>query len=306
MKSATVLNYETRPCKFAERRMLLASFARIMGVLKLEYQYIGFGGLSFTDFKLFHRELHINEMYSVEAKYNKLKLEFNKPYSCIDIRHGHSSEQLASIDLTKPSIVWLDYDNTLSMDVFTDLELVLREIPHGSIYLMSCNRELKNGNNPYTNDEFKAIYGHLVPFDIVDNCCADSNSPNTIKRMIEDYCNRIIKERNLIDSKLIFIPLYDIRYAEYRGARMFTYGGIVLNDSWRKESLNIDGFEFISKPYEISIPNLTYREATYLNQILDVTDKENDLIERKILTAFEIEKYKRIYKFLPHFYDVRV
>ena len=57
MKSATVLNYETRPCKFVERRMLLASIARIMGVLKLRYQYIGFGGLSFTDFKLFHKEL---------------------------------------------------------------------------------------------------------------------------------------------------------------------------------------------------------------------------------------------------------
>lgn len=59
MKSPTVLNYEIRPCKFAERRMLLASFARIIGVFKQQYQYVGFGGLSFTDFKLFHRELHI-------------------------------------------------------------------------------------------------------------------------------------------------------------------------------------------------------------------------------------------------------
>lgn len=56
MKSPTVLNYEIRPCKFAERRMLLASFARIIGVFKQQYQYVGFGGLSFTDFKLFHRE----------------------------------------------------------------------------------------------------------------------------------------------------------------------------------------------------------------------------------------------------------
>ena len=105
MKSATVLNYETRPCKFAERRMLLASIARIMGVLKLRYQYIGFGGLSFTDFKLFHKELHIKEMYSIEAKYEQSKLEFNKPYSCINILHGQSSEQLSSIDLSKPSMI---------------------------------------------------------------------------------------------------------------------------------------------------------------------------------------------------------
>ena len=85
MKSPTVLNYEIRPCKFAERRMLLASFARIIGVFKQQYQYVGFGGLSFTDFKLFHRELHINTMYSIEGEYCKPKLEFNKPYSCISI-----------------------------------------------------------------------------------------------------------------------------------------------------------------------------------------------------------------------------
>lgn len=259
MKSATILNYETRPCKFAERRMLLASFARIMGVLKLKYQYIGFGGLSFTDFKLFHKELHIKEMYSIEAKYEPSKLEFNKPYSCINILHGQSSEQLSLIDLSKPSIVWLDYDNTLSMTFFTDIELVLREVPHGSIIIISCNRELKNGNTPYSNNEFKEIYGSLVPYDIIENCCADINSCNTIKRMLEGYCNRIIKERNLVGENLSFIPLYNIKYAEYRGAKMFTYGGIVLNSECDKEELNIDRFDFISTihPYEINIPNLT-------------------------------------------------
>ncbi len=308
MKSATVLNYETRPCKFAERRMLLASIARIMGVLKLKYQYIGLGGLSFTDFKLFHKELHIKEMYSIEAKYELSKLEFNKPYSCIKILHGESSEQLSSIDLSKPSIVWLDYDNTLSMTVFKDIELVLREVPHGSIIIMSCNRELKNGNTPYSNEEFKELYGHLVPYDIIDNCCADINSSNTIKSMVEKFCHSIIRERNLIDNNLTFVPLYNIKYAEYRGAKMFTYGGIVLNTECNKEELNIDGFEFIStiQPYEIDIPNLTYREASYLNQILDIAEREKELVDKKILTSTQIEKYKRIYRFLPHFYDVRL
>lgn len=308
MKSATVLNYETRPCKFAERRMLLASIARIMGVLKLKYQYIGFGGLSFTDFKLFHKELHIKEMYSIEAKYEPNKLEFNKPYSCINILHGQSSDQLSRIDLSKPSIVWLDYDNTLSMTFFTDIELVLREVPHGSIIIISCNRELKNGNTPYTNEEFKEIYGSLVPYDITENCCADVNSSETIKRMLEGYCHRIIKERNSIGDNLSFVPLYNIKYAEYRGARMFTYGGIVLSSECEKDDLNIDGFDFIStiQPYEINIPNLTYREASYLNQILDIEEREKELIDKKILTATEVEKYKRIYRFLPHFYDVRL
>lgn len=102
--------------------------------------------------------------------------------------------------------------------------------------------------------------------------------------------------------------MYNIKYAEHRGAKMFTYGGIVLNTNCNKEDLNIDGFEFIStiQPYEINIPNLTYREASYLNQILDIEEREKDLTDKKILTPTEIEKYKRIYRFFPHFYDVRL
>ena len=99
MKSPTVLNYEVRPCKFVERRMLLSVLSRIIPLFQQEYQYIGFGGLSFTDFKMFHRELHINQMFSIEYGYPKEKLEFNKPYSCIQIHPGRSIDELSKIVL---------------------------------------------------------------------------------------------------------------------------------------------------------------------------------------------------------------
>lgn len=159
-----------------------------------------------------------------------------------------------------------------------------------------------------SSEEFKEIYGSLVPYNIEDNCCADINTCNTIKRMIEGLCHRIIKERNSVGDTLTFHSLYNIKYSEYRGARMFTCGGVVLSNDCDKEGLNIDDFDFIStiQPYEINIPNLTYREASYLNQILDITEREKELVDKKILTSTEIEKYKRIYRFLPHFYDVRL
>ena len=309
MKSPTVLNYEIRPCKFAERRMLLASLTRIIGVLKQQYQYIGFGGLSFTDFKLFHRELHINTMYSIESKYCKSKLEFNKPYSCISVLQGHSSDILSSIDLSKPSIIWLDYDNVLSMDIFTDLELVFHAIPRGSVYIMSCNRQLrKDKETPFSNDEFREIYGNLVPFDIQDNCCTDANSPHTIKRMLDLHCNKILKSRNKLGENLMFKTLYNLKYSEYRGARMFTYGGIVLDKNEQDLNLNLDDLTYISTeyPYEIDIPNLTYKEINYLNQILGIYEKEQELINNGIVSKEEIDKYKMIYKYIPNFYDVRL
>ena len=164
-------------------------------------------------------------MYSIEGEYCKPKLEFNKPYSCISILHGHSSDMLSSIDLSKPSIIWLDYDNVLSMDIFTDLELVLHAIPRGSIYIMSCNRQLRKDKEiPYSNDELRGLYGSLVPFDIPENCCTDANSSYTIKKMIDNHCNKILKDRNKLGENLMYKSLYNIKYSEYRGARMFTCG----------------------------------------------------------------------------------
>ena len=71
-------------------------------------------------------------MFSIEYGYPKEKLEFNKPYSCIQIHPGRSIDELSKIDLTKPSIIWLDYDGCLNSDIFEDLEIIFNRIPHGA------------------------------------------------------------------------------------------------------------------------------------------------------------------------------
>ena len=77
---------------------------------------------------------------------------------------------LPNIDLTIPSLIWLDYDGVLKNYMFEDLEIIFHTIPAGSIFIMSCNRELKKGNyvelqeqiidyndgqNPMSPDEIK-------------------------------------------------------------------------------------------------------------------------------------------------------
>ena len=309
MKSPTALNYEIRPCKFVERRMLLSAFIRILPLFNSNYQYIGFGGLSFTDFKLFHRELHINTMYSIEGGYNESKLEFNKPYSCIKILCGKSLAMLSTIELTQPSIIWLDYDDCLSLDIFNVLEHILMRIPHGSIYLMSCNRQLRKDKTPYSIEELTEIYNNLVPIGLDKDCCSSTKAAETIRRMLEGDCNNVISDRNKTEAtKLKFKTLFNLIYEEYRGARMYTFGGIVLNDSFDEKSLKLSDLDFIgtSEPYEIDIPNLTYREATALNQILYFDEKENYFINNSIIDKDEIVRYKKYYKYLPNFYDVRL
>ena len=169
MNSSKRLNYETRPAKFTERKMLLSSFLRICNLYGGNYQYIGLGGVSFTDFKLFHKELHINEMYSLEGgDFSKEKLQINLPFSFIKIIKERSTIALNKLDLDKKTLVWLDYDDTLKLYMFEDLEILLRKMPVDSVYLMSCNKELKSDETgeEYTVEEFREIYGDLAPFEL--------------------------------------------------------------------------------------------------------------------------------------------
>lgn len=311
MNSASLLNYEIRPCKFVERKMLLISFGRIISMFKQKYQYIGFGGLTFTDFKLFHKELYINTMYSIEGgDYSLDKLSVNNPYSCISIKQGMSTEILRSLDLTQPSIIWLDYDGVLSTTVFDDINIVFQSLSPGSLFLVSCNRQLRNNETtkPFTPDELRTNFGTVVPFDLSNDCCTDINAPNTIHRMLLYSCNKVIESRNRLGADIKFKPLYNIKYQENRGARMYTFGGIILQNEFDESSLNIDDLDFIctDEPYEIAIPNLSYRERLYINQVIGDNDKEMDVINKGIVQKQDMIDYKKSYRFMPNFYDVRL
>lgn len=310
MGSPNTINYEIRPCKFVERRILLASLYQIVVNTKLKYQYIGFGGLTFTDFKLFHKELNIDKMFSIDACFTPQKLEFNKPFSCITILHGMSNNMLTKINLKEPSIVWLDYDGVLTMDIFSDIYILFNNLPHGSVYIMSCNRLLQNENEDgspetYTNEEFQEKFKNIVPFDIGEKCCADINAPTTIKRMVDSFCQKTISDRNKSKkTDLKYKPLYNIMYED--GAKMFTCGGIIINNDFDEKQLFINNFDYLNSetPLKIEVPNITHKEALYLNQILNIENEEKKFY--KVMKKKDIDKYKKFYKYMPNFYDVRL
>ena len=130
--------------------------------------------------------------------------------------------------------------------------------------------------------------------------------------MLDKKIQGTISDRNLSKNENNnFRLLYNIIYQEKRGAKMFTYGGIVCNESINIDSVCLDNFDFIMKSendavYRIDVPILTHRETLALNQILFDIDKEEKFIEDKIITENELMEYKKIYKYCPSFHDVRV
>lgn len=314
MNSPRNLNYDTRPAKFAERKMLLNSFQRICNLFSNSYQYIGMGGLAFTDFKLFHKELHINEMCSIEGgDFTLEKIKFNSPYSFVTIKKELTTSALSKIDLTKKSIVWLDYDGCLDNYMFEDITILMNRLPIGSIYLMSCNRELKaeeTGKN-YTIDEFKNKFSDLVPFTLNSSDFSGTNDYKTIAKMFSNLIENVINQREQDGEAIRFQQLYNLLYQENRGAKMFTFGGVIIEKERDFQSLNHEDLDFIKtseEPYRINIPNLTFKEMDLINNHLtvDISNDYASLTNTKIIGKHDIEKYISIYKYLPAFFDVRI
>ena len=310
MNSPKQINYETRPFKFTERKMLLASLQKVFSFYGGDYQYIGLGGIAYTDFKLFHKELHVDNLYSIEGGNIPLeRLKFNSPYSFINLLKNKTTIALNNIPLENKSLLWLDYDGVLDNYMFDDLNIIFRKLPIGSIYIFTCNRELKDEeNNEYTTELFKEKFGNLIPFGIENKDFSSQNNYKTIRNMFIKHINYILRERNRIeDFNFQFHQLFNILYQENRGARMYTFGGIITDNELNISDLDIDSFNFINteeNAYKIEIPNLTRKEIDLINSYLNV--KEEELVKLNIVTKTEVDKYKEIYKYMPHYYDIRL
>ncbi len=311
MNSPKYLNYETRPLKFTERKMLLSCLTRLVNFFNNQYQYIGLGGVSFTDFKLFHKELHISDMYSIEAgnKISEEKLKFNSPYAFIKIIKDLSTNALNSIPLDKRALVWLDYDGNLEDYMFNDITTLFSKLPEGSIYIMTCNRELKyeETGKEYTSDEFKSVFGHLIPFQVKNKDFSNSSNYLTIRKMLKSQIDNTLNQRAQTDTSLKFEQLFNITYQENRGAQMYTYGGIITTADFDLKDIFLEDFEFLSnneETYNLDIPNFTRKEIDLVDT--NLIEKEAHLLSLGIVLESELNKYKKTYKYIPNFFDVRV
>ena len=291
--------------------MLLAVLQTITNKFEGKYQYIGFGGLTFTDFKLFHRNLHIDIMHSIEGgSYSEDRLKYNSPYGFIQIHKGMSSTELTKINFDTKTIVWLDYDGAIEDYTFSDLSLLLRKMPVGSVYIVSCNRELKNKENSDFSsvDEFVDVFKELSPSDLKISDLSASNDYKTIRKMFNKSIRNALKDRNMYGDSVKFRQLFDIIYQENRGAKMYTYGGIILDHNYEEHLLEVDDFPFIyrgeDEAYKIEVPNITLKESLLLNSCIG-DENYSDKI-KNIVTESCYQKYLKVYKYLPRFFDVRL
>ncbi len=315
--SSEKINYNIRTSKSIERKMMCEMIGCMGRISNLsEYRYIGFGAKFFTDFILMHKQFGISEMYSLETKRSeetKARFEFNKPYNCITMRFQNSTEWLNSTDFgwkKKNDIIWLDYDGGFDSVQLQDIGLCVNKVRSKSFIFLSSNISFLNGYFQKNPEEKKQIF-----CDKVNNAAYTRHlktkdfAAEGIYSVIADTFNLVvsnaISEHNRVvqnDSKKMNAD--QIVYFTYSDSMtpMITLGWIVYNEFDREavmkcEMQNKPFFNGRNKPYNINVPNLTYKEIAILNK--NMPEYTLPIKDAEFFTEKEVEEYRKIYRYYP-------
>lgn len=305
------INYALRPAKAVERKMLAEVFSCLRSFRDpSSYRYVGFGSTYFSDFHLFHKALGITDMHSIEHDiHNQTRFEFNRPFDCIKLVFSDSTTALpALIQPDIPSIVWLDYDGTISRDVLADIRTVASSLASGSIllYSLNVNPEPRNNGASRLQDLNSKVGEDKVPTHLVERDFAKWGTAKASREVLDNEINTALAARNAPrppTSKFKYQQLLNFHYQD--GAKMLTCGGMIL-DEGASSSFSSSGLSQLSyfrdndEAYEIKVPNLTYREINYLNKFLP----DGAVRNRQCIPAADISAYKEVYRYFPAFSEV--
>lgn len=301
------INYSLRPNKNVERKLIASSLLRVGRVFPLEeYRYVGFGSMWFTDFILFHRVLGISDMITIEKVISReRRVEFNKPYSCIEVCMGEASAVLGDLIEPKRSLVWLDYDGGLASATGGDLEIATGAMRSGSMIMVSVNAMVDQLRVTDADGETIEPIDHLI--DLTDSAGLVSQAArltrNDFPTLVSEILHERIRSAALGRPGFNYVPIWNFLYAD--GADMITVGGMLVDDADNEllSSCKLEAVSYLTpaEPFEIRLPMLTDKEKRELDRLLPRSTpiKAKDLPFE--LRPTELEAYSKFYLEYPLF-----
>lgn len=327
MPSYEKINYLLRPNKSVERKMVCELLSKVLRVTDItSYQYIGFGSTYFVDFSLFHRELGITNMISIEKDHlAKDRCEFNKPFGCIKLMIGDSFDILPNLGLENlESVIWLDYDCAIKDSVFSDIHTVISSVKPMSFFMLTISVNLIefSRNIPENDaDRNKHIQKNIIdtigterfPEEYYDKNITPSVFCKLMYDCIIQEINSVVNTRNKDNSRqnVIFYQTINFQYED--GARMMTLGGFLLNKDNAEnviktmELQNLPYYRHGKEAYTIDCPILSIKEIMGLNALIPPKNKKpNGNYDDKKFNKFPLPpaaklKYLDLYRYFPHF-----
>ncbi len=326
--SYRIINYALRPAKAIERRMLCVAFERLHPFQRIQkYRYVGFGSIYFSDFQLLHRQLGITDMLSIEKDVSaKACFRFNRPYKCIRLKFAPSTEVLPTLNWGRRTILWLDYDDRLNVNILGDIATVCLRATSGSLVVVSVNAQPDAEPSKEDRDLYQEETGKL--FDLGDyrlriakdligeklpagTSGADLRGQDLGKVFRKIIHNEIVEQlsiRNAMlpaEERIFYRQLFHFRYRD--GAQMLTVGGILYRAA---EEQTVAACDFDRLPFirggldhcSIKAPCLTAKEIRHLNAQLPA--RPSTKLRVPGVPDADIQQYAEVYRFFPAFSEI--
>jgi hypothetical protein len=312
-RSFETINYMLRPNKNVERKLIAKTLGRLQAAFDVRsYRYVGFGSMWFTDFVLMHRVVGISDMVTIEKEASRAKrVEFNKPYACIDVRMEKAATALGDVLEGKHSVTWLDYDGPLKNALSGDLETAVGAMLSGSMILVSVNAmvEQLRGHQLAEGEPILSEVEYLA--EICDSQAVKAEEPrltrNDFPKLVAELLHDRLKAATLsMKPGCEYRPVWTFEYAD--DATMVTVGGMVadVTDQAKLAECKLDELPFASpeEMFQIELPILTEKEKRALDKLLpSMTAIDAKKLEFELRPA-ELEAYVRFYLEYPVFNEM--
>lgn len=313
------IDYRLRPAKHVERIMLCDTYRRLRFESLERYQYIGMGSVYFSDFILFHKALGIQSMYSIESVVTpqvQRRFEDNRPFSNVTMLWGSASTVLPTVDLSKKSILWLDYDGRLDVGVLNDISAVTSRISSGSMLTISVQCLPNNGARVEGFDFKESSKTQLLDFAThtfgkqrveakwKESDLAGWGTAIFFRELLQNELNSALATRNGVPDTQKIAAKQVIHFHYSDGAYMLTVGWVFhsADDEPIFESCNFPGLDFYrpaEDSFKISLPLLTLRELRSLERQLPLPDASD--VELGSIPIGDATKFIALYRYFPNF-----
>lgn len=322
--SVGTIPYQLRQNKAVERNLFLEVLSAVRKKYEIsEYWYIGLGGAFLEDFKIIHNQFGIHNLISIEKNQSIFKRQnFNKPLGSIDLKNSELSDFIRNLDTQSENyIIWLDYESPKDLErQLQNIQLLIEKLSVGDIVKVTMNANAEalergsrenNENLPFRefqlhnrHETFKERAGSYYPPGLTDDDFKEGNYPTILKNSIKLSVNAGLKGQ----IGLGFMPLSSFQYLDNRH-RMLTLTGIIFEKDERDvliEEIGLSGWKFLQTqwgdfPFEISLPELTASERTYLDQHIPDYSASDIVSKDEICIADGKEKNEK--KYIKQYFD---
>ena len=305
------INYNLRPAKNIERKMI-ADACRLLPGARPDnrYRYVGFGSPFFSDFRIFHKSLGFQRMINIEAESSdQERFEFNKPFACIQMVYGNSSDVLSDLAwVNELTVIWLDYDRRLNARMIEDIEFLAACLVPWSFLIVTVRAKAADYGAEtrkiatMEQDLERTLDGTVTQSDLAQDRIAE-----TIRSLCSASIDGILLDRNGMlgsEDQLEYRQVMNFVYDD--GTPMVTFGGLFVPKSGEAEFTDrgfpsLDFYRPGMEHYEIRAPLLTFKEQRTLDSSLPDGKPSVPGLDQA-----DIDAYAQVYRYFPAFTEAEL